>query len=198
MSTTARTNSRPSSDELLLAAGDGDQDAFAHLFDRLVDPVRMLIQGFVSGLDGVEAATQDVMLEAWRTAPRFDPAEGSASRWVLALARRRAVDREATGRVRRAQAARADRRTTVGTSATGVDVSDAERLLQALAALPAMHRHALQLAFHGRADYLEVARLLETTPATILAAMRSGLRQLRSALLAPDGVVVPPARRSDR
>ena len=36
---------------------------------------------------------QEVLLELWRTASRFDGSKGSATSWVMTLAHRRAVDR---------------------------------------------------------------------------------------------------------
>jgi RNA polymerase sigma-70 factor, ECF subfamily len=189
------SSASPSSDALLLAAGKGDQDAFAHLYDRLVGPVQVLVRGFVQDTSAVDTVTAAVMLEAWRTAPSFDPSQASASRWVLALARTRSIERVTAGRLRRIQVTRAARRVPGAASdPLTVEVSEAEQLLEALATLPAMHRHALQLAFHGRAGYGEVARLLETSPGEVLIAMRAGLRQLRLALGSPSVVVIPSAR----
>jgi DNA-directed RNA polymerase specialized sigma24 family protein len=131
------SSDRPSSDELLLAAGMGDRDAFAHLYDRLVGPVQVLVRGFVQDTATVDTVTAAIMLEAWRTAPSFDPSQASASRWVLALARTRAIERAAAGRLRRVQATRAARRGPGTASDTlRVEVSEAEQLLEALTTLP--------------------------------------------------------------
>ena len=182
-----------STDALLLASAAGDQEAFAELFDRLVGPVQVLIAGFVGDPVEIDFVTGSVMVEAWRTAPAFDPATGSASRWVLTLARSRAVERAAAGRARRTQVARAVRR--VPTTNPGARSPQATgSLLDALAALPAMHRHALQLAVHGHASYLEVARLLATSPTAVLDAMRTGLQQLGAATISSPIVVPQPTR----
>ena len=48
-----------------------------------------------------EEVAQEVFVELWRTAERFDPERASVATWAVTLARRRAVDR-----VRREQSQR--------------------------------------------------------------------------------------------
>lgn len=76
--------------DLLLAAGAGDPDAFVELRQRMTRPVRLIVQGYLEDPARVDAVTAAVFDEAWRTAGTFDPAEATANQWILALARRAA------------------------------------------------------------------------------------------------------------
>src|SRR6516164_6041203 len=88
---------------LLAKVARGDEAAFAGVYDRFGTVVYGLVRRIVRDPAQSEEVTQEVLLDVWRTASRFDPVEGSARSWLMTLAHRRAVDR-----VRSAQAS-ADR-----------------------------------------------------------------------------------------
>src|SRR5699024_4520027 len=87
---------------------DGDQEAFAELYDETSPLVHGTALRVLRDPDLAAELTQDVMVEIWRTAGRFDPARGSVLAWVATMGHRRAVDL-----VRSVQAAR-ERDTTIG------------------------------------------------------------------------------------
>ena len=94
-------------DRLLTLAGRGDQGAFEALYERLARPAYGLIRKVLRDPAQSEEVVQEVLLEVWRTASRFDPGRGGAATWVLTIAHRRAVDRvrseaAAAGREQRA------------------------------------------------------------------------------------------------
>lgn len=127
---------------------------------------------------------QEVLLEVWRTAARFDPAVGSASAWVTTLAHRRAVDR-----VRSAQKS-AEREQRAATASVPYDeVSDAvearlehERVRRCLASLTDLQRESVTLAYYRGYSYPEVASLLGVAVGTVKTRMRDGLIRLRDCL----------------
>jgi len=71
----------------------GDLDAFGAVYDEVAAPVLGVIRKVVRDPAQSEEVTQEVLLEVWRAASRFDPRQGSAMGWVLTIAHRRAVDR---------------------------------------------------------------------------------------------------------
>src|ERR1700755_834607 len=80
-------------DDLLVHVARGKAQAFAAVYDRLVGPVCGVIRRVLRDPSQSEEVTQEVLLEVWRTATRFDPAVGGAATWVMTIAHRRAIDR---------------------------------------------------------------------------------------------------------
>ena len=125
---------------LLAKVARGDEAAFAGVYDRFATVVYGLVRRVVRDPAQSEEVTQEVLLEVWRTAARFDPGEGSARSWLMTLAHRRAIDR-----VRSAQAAasREARDARAAVAATDYDVVaeevetrlDAQRVRRCLDAL---------------------------------------------------------------
>ncbi|WP_018658210.1 sigma-70 family RNA polymerase sigma factor [Actinomadura flavalba] len=163
----------------------GDEDAFARLYDRVSGPVYGLVLRVLRDPAQSEEVAQEVMVETWRTAARFDPSRGSAMGWVLTLAHRRAVDR-----VRSAQAA-TDRelRSHRGDGPAFDEVTEAvehrlerERVRRCLGGLTEIQRESVTLAYYGGYTYREVAELLGASLGTVKTRMRDGLIRMRDCL----------------
>ena len=127
---------------------------------------------------------QEVLLEAWRTASRYDPARGSAMSWLMTLAHRRAVDRvrseqRAADREQRATSAQVDYDDVIEAVESALD---RERVRRCLDALTDLQRESVTLAYYGGYSYSEVARLLGVPPGTVKTRMRDGLIRLRDCL----------------
>ncbi|MGN6302912.1 MAG: sigma factor, partial [Angustibacter sp.] len=86
---------------LVTQVARGDEAAFEALFRRTAGPVLGVVRRVLRDPAQSEEVAQEVMVEVWRTATRFDPSRGSATTWIMTMAHARAVDR-----VRSAQAAR--------------------------------------------------------------------------------------------
>ncbi|MFI0961114.1 ECF RNA polymerase sigma factor SigK [Streptomyces sp. NPDC021080] len=173
-------------DARLERAAQGDQDAFADVYDTLARPVKGLICRVLRDEAQAEEVTQDVMVEIWRTADRYRPELGSARGWVLTLAHRRAVDRvrhvqASTERERRSALLAEDR--PFDEVAEAVERhEDHDRVQRCLAELQRHQRVPLVLAYYQGMTYLEVAACLATPAGTVKSRMRSGLRLLRRCL----------------
>ena len=82
----------PTSTLLVGRVARGDSQAFEALYDELSSAVFGLARRVVRDPARAEDVTQEVFLEVWRKAARFDSALGKAKTWVMTIAHRRAVD----------------------------------------------------------------------------------------------------------
>lgn len=176
----------PDADALLRAVAKGDEGAFGHFYDLVITRVYGLIRRVLRDAAQAEEVTQEVMVEVWRTAGRFDPVRGSATAWVFTIAHRRAVDRV------RAEQASADRVRRLAPEATEtpadavVDEATAQlerqQVRRCLKTLTDLQREAITLAYYNGYTYREVAQLLGAALPTVKTRMRDGLIRLRDCL----------------
>jgi RNA polymerase sigma-70 factor, ECF subfamily len=169
---------------LLTRVARGDQDAYAAVYDRTAGQVLGLVRTVVRDPAQSEEVVQEVLLDVWRSASRYDAELGSAKAWVMTLAHRRAVDR-----VRSEQKA-AERELRVASSAVAYDEVaeavetrlDRERVRRCLGSLTELQRESVTLAYYGGYTYREVAGLLGVAVGTVKTRMRDGLIRLRDCL----------------
>lgn len=171
---------------LLHRIATGDQAAFGELYDDVSPRVLGLIRRVLVDHAQSEEVAQEVFLEIWQTASRFDHTKGSASTWILTMAHRRAVDR-----IRSSQSGR-DRDTKVGirdfapeydhVSETVEIKIEHERVKQAMAQLTELQRQAVTLAYYGGYSHSEVASLLSVPIGTVKTRLRDGMIRLRDQL----------------
>ena len=172
-------------DDVLIRVSRGDEQAFAGLYDRMAGSVYGLARRVVRDPARAEEVMQEVLLQVWRSASRYERARGSAKSWILTLAHRRAIDA-----VRHDQASTDRERRYDWTGGPEVDVVDDEVTLRmehqqvrrCLGSLTDLQREAVGLAYYGGHTYAETAKLLEVNPATVKTRMRDGLIRLRDCL----------------
>ncbi len=180
-------DSRPRTlEQLLVATASGDRGAFSLLYDQTAPRVFGLVRRLLVDAAQAEEVTQDVFLEIWQTATRFDPERGNAVAWLLTLAHRRAVDR-----VRSAQASR-ERDLKAGARDLAVPVDDVaeaaevriehERVNAAFGDLSEAQRECIALAYYGGCTQSEIAAKLQVPLGTVKTRLRDGMIRLREVL----------------
>ncbi|OKJ16402.1 RNA polymerase subunit sigma [Streptomyces sp. CB00316] len=176
----------PDLQELMVLVARGDQDAFARVYDAVSGPVLGLVRGVLRDPAQSEEVAQEVLVEVWRTAPRFQASRGSAMNWVLTLAHHRAVDRV---RSAEASAAREHRAALLDRTPAFDEVSEQvetrlerEQVRRCLRTLSELQRQSVTLAYYRGLTYREVAELLTVPLGTIKTRLRDGLIRLRDCL----------------
>jgi RNA polymerase sigma-70 factor (ECF subfamily) len=174
--------------ESLRLVVSGDQAAAAGLYDRHSRGLYSLILRIVGDEREAEDVLQEVFVQAFRQAGRYDASRGVVAAWLLMMARSRAIDRL------RARRTRVEGRT--GEVQVLNDVPDSQpdvasamlgeeqtRLVrQALDELPLLQRMAIELAYYEGLSHSEIAQRLEQPLGTVKTRIRLGLLKLRDVL----------------
>jgi RNA polymerase sigma-70 factor (ECF subfamily) len=169
---------------LLAQVARGDHAAFEAVYDQLAAPVYGVARKVLRDPAQSEEVAQEVMLEVWRSASRFDSSRGSAMAWVMTIAHRRAVDRV---RSENASAAREQKQAADQVSVDDVfelvdSALDRQRVRRCLGSLTTLQAEAIQLAYYQGYTYPEVAGVLGVALGTVKTRIRDGLIRMRDCL----------------
>ncbi|WP_371131079.1 ECF RNA polymerase sigma factor SigK [Arthrobacter sp. SDTb3-6] len=173
----------PTHEDLIRLVALGDEAAFEELYDAVSARVFGLVRRVVRDPAQSQEVTQEVFVDVWQQAARFDADRGRAMSWILVIAHRRAVDRVRASQasterdlregIRDYQESSADVAETVEASL------EAERVRAALETLTQPQQEAIRLAYYGGHTHQEVAQLLKIPVGTVKTRIRDGMIRLR-------------------
>ena len=167
----------------------GDETAVRECVERYGALLWSLARRWSAETSEAEDAVQEIFVDLWRSADRFDLDRASEAGWVAMIARRRLIDR----------ARRRERLPATEAFPAGFDIEDestpdhdddfdrgtrAERARAVLRSLPDAQRQLLELSLlHGK-THDEIARETSLPLGTVKSHIRRGLLRAR-ALLSP-------------
>ncbi|MFF4842457.1 sigma-70 family RNA polymerase sigma factor [Streptomyces collinus] len=178
--------SKPDLQQLVREVALGDQEAFAAVYDAVAGSVLGVVRAVLRDQAQSEEVAQDVLVEVWRTAPRYRPDRGTAINWILTLAHRRAVDRirsvEAAA-ARDSKAALLARTPEYDQVTEQVEIRlEQEQVRRCLRTLTELQRQSVTLAYYRGLTYRQVAEALALPLGTVKTRLRDGLIRLRDCL----------------
>jgi RNA polymerase sigma-70 factor (ECF subfamily) len=172
--------------ELLARIAQQDQTAFAEFYAQTSRRVYGLARRVLIDPELSQDTTQEVYLQVWNMADRFNPEAGSPMAWLMTLAHRRAVDRV------RSEQSSTDREARYGAAMQVKDHDDvvdtvtqrleAEAVVKCLETLTETQQESVRLAYYGGLTYREVAEKLGVAVPTIKSRIRDGLIRLKTCL----------------
>lgn len=182
----APPGTEPTLEGLMEQIARGDQEAFSELYDRTAPRVLGLVERVLVDHAQSEEVAQEVFLEIWKDAARFDTQKGKALSWMLTLAHRRAVDRvraSQSGRDRDERIGKRDAETSYDNVSETAEIRiEHERVTRAMAGISELQREAISLAYYGGYSQREVAEILSIPVGTVKTRLRDGMARLRDEL----------------
>ena len=172
--------------QLLQRIGQHDRQAFSQLYDRYAAILYSTTLRVLSDPNEAAAVLQNVFLQIWDQAGRYDPLLNKPFNWALALTRNQAIDRLHSTRRRYRFIEEITHETEHLALTTSPDQmftrEQAALIRSAVAELPLEQRQAIEMAFLGGLTQNEIAAALNQPLGTIKARTRRGMLKLRDGL----------------
>ncbi|MEZ5559314.1 MAG: sigma-70 family RNA polymerase sigma factor [Pseudomonadales bacterium] len=178
-------------DQALIARiATGDKRAFEALFRVYGERVFRYAVRLISDPTRAEEVTNDVMLEVWKNAPRFE-GRSRVSTWILGITRNLALNsirRKALDTVTVDDAPPIADESTESAGAVALDRATlSQGIRAALSQLSQDHRDVVELTFFHGCSYEEIAEIVGCPEGTVKTRMFHARKQLHT-LLARQGL----------
>ena len=167
----------------------GDPAAVPDCITRYGGLVWALARRFLGNAADAEDAVQDVFIELWKNAARYDPSRASEPTYVTMIARRRLIDRKRkAGRIPAPQPL-PEEPPGVPSRTDRVEIEDdAARAAAVLDELREDERRVIQMAVYQGLTHEEIAAATGLPVGTVKTHIRRGLIRVRERLSSGGGV----------
>lgn len=165
---------------LLSRVASGDADAVRECLGRYGNLVWAIARRFEPS--DAEDAVQEVFLDLWKSADRYDPRIASEAAFITMIARRRLIDRRRSRGRRPAVDPGAELPAIADTSQDPSLAIEAQQAARALSQLRPEQRQVLVLATCHGLSHNEIATETGLPLGTVKAHVRRGLLSIRAAL----------------
>jgi RNA polymerase sigma-70 factor (ECF subfamily) len=169
-------------DQLMKRVVQGDEHAFLTIYDCYVGRVHALTLRILGEPMLAEEATQDTFLKLWSRAHMYLSEKGSLLLWLLAIARRTALDRlRLEGRRPTLSDANdpSEEWQTIPDDASLSEESHWKSMYFAVQALSPEHRQLIELAYYQGLSQSEIAEVLGWPLGTVKTRLRAAMERLR-------------------
>lgn len=173
--------------ELVRRIAAGETAALSELYDRYAAMLHALARRVLTNASDAEEVVQEVFLQVWKQAARYDTSRSSVSTWLVLITRSRAIDRLRTRQVvdRTLGAVQQENRGR-HTSPEGMQSvwteQRARRLREEMRNLPPEQRQVLEQAFFQGMTQSEISKKMSIPLGTVKTRTLLAMKKLRAAL----------------
>lgn len=162
----------------------GEEDALSALYDRYAGMLFAMLVRILKDTSAAEEVLQDLFLQLWRGASRFDAGRGSLPAWLLVIGRNRALSR--LRRPERREILEDPEEFSLESVPSAGDLEDEaartqlmQRLRGAMATLPPEQKEALELAYFEGMTQTEIAARTGSPLGTVKSRVRAAMQSLK-------------------
>ena len=174
--------------ELLRRIATKDRSALEEFYNQAARPLFSIAVRMLGNVADAEEVIQDVFMQIWTKANKFDAEKGQPFHWAMALTRNRCIDglraRQRRMRIMVESSGEPELEQVIElTHAEAPLVENDVAVIQSVVNnLPQNQRQAIEMAFFGGLTHQEIAETLHEPLGTIKARIRRGLLKLREDL----------------
>ena len=184
------TEAREALRDAMIRLGEGDQAALEEIYRATRVKLFGICLRILADPKEAEDALQDVYVNLWQRADRYDPDRASPIAWLATFARNRAIDRLRTGKVR-AGAVSVDEAVPLADETPLadmllVDAEQAAQIHKCLSTLDDRTQGHIRAAFFEGKTYAQLADAADVPLGTMKSWIRRGLMRVRSCLEASE------------
>lgn len=172
--------------KVAVRAGTGDNHAFNQLYDQSSTVLFSLALRILGSREEAADVLQEVYIDVWKRAVRYDVGRGTPIAWLITLTRSRAIDRlRASHHQLRRQASPIDGTDPV--AMPGQFESPADQALRTVISkiledLPKVNRQAIELAYYEGLLPTEIATRLDQPLDAVITRLKLGMGKLHESL----------------
>jgi len=174
--------------QLLRRIATRDREALSQFYDHVARPLFAVAWQMLGNAEEAEEVIQDVFVQIWSKAEKFDEAKGQAFHWALTITRNRCID-QLRSRQRRQRVIvdlysdeDVEKAAVVDPTERHLSEQEVATIRSALHTLPDDQRQAIEMAFFQGLTHLEIAATLVEPLGTVKARIRRGMLKLRETL----------------